>query len=232
TVVHDGQQQQVTTTALTVAQLFDQLGVTVHADDRVTPALATEVRPGSTIRLVRIENRQVSKVRTVAPPVKRITDSRLSVGRTVVVQPGHAGSERVTWTAVYINGRLSAREKPAVTTLQPAGTRVLRVGTGVPAEATPAQAQAYARSLLPSYGWGDDQMSCLITMWNHESGWNLHAENPSGAYGIPQALPGDKMGPGWDSDAGVQIRWGLGYIKSRYGSPCAAWSFWQQGSWY
>jgi len=70
-------------------------------------------------------------------------------------------------------------------------------------------------------------------MWNHESSWNVHAENPSsGAYGIPQALPGDKMGPGWQNSAAVQIRWGLRYIAERYSTPCGAWSFWQQGSWY
>jgi hypothetical protein len=99
-------------------------------------------------------------------------------------------------------------------------------------EPSAGTAKAYAKSQLASYGWSADQYDCLVTLWNHESGWRVHAANPSGAYGIPQALPGSKMGPGWQNDATVQIRWGLGYIKSRYGTPCGAWSFWQAHGWY
>jgi hypothetical protein len=101
---------------------------------------------------------------------------------------------------------------------------------------TPGSAKAIAKQLLADRGWGDDQFSCLVTLWNHESGWRVHAANPSGAYGIPQALPGSKMasaGPDWQDNAETQIKWGLGYIKSRYGTPCGAWSSWQaQGGWY
>jgi len=96
--------------------------------------------------------------------------------------------------------------------------------------------KAIARAMLANYGWGDDQFSCLVTMWNHESGWNPHAENPgSGAYGIPQALPGNKLatyGSDWRDNPATQISWGLNYIKTRYNTPCGAWSFWQRGSWY
>lgn len=96
--------------------------------------------------------------------------------------------------------------------------------------------KAIARALMANYGWGDDQFSCLVTMWNHESGWNPHAENPgSGAYGIPQSLPGSKMakyGSDWQTNPATQISWGLNYIKTRYNTPCGAWSFWQRGSWY
>jgi uncharacterized protein YabE (DUF348 family) len=236
TVIHDGQRQAITTTASTVDELLDDLDLTVHRADRLSVPTSARVRAGETIRLVRIENKVVTRARRVAPSVRRINDAHLDAGRRVVVRPGAAGLQRDSWVAVYIDGKLSERGKATTTTVRPARTRVVRVGTRVPspaADATPAQLQAYARSLLPSYGWGEDQMSCLITMWNHESSWNPHAENPSsGAYGIPQALPGDKMGPGWNTDAGVQIRWGLSYIKDRYNSPCQAWSFWQQGSWY
>lgn len=93
-----------------------------------------------------------------------------------------------------------------------------------------------ARAMLATYGWGNDQFTCLVTMWDHESGWNPNAENPgSGAFGIPQALPGAKMakyGSDWRTNAATQISWGLDYIKTRYNTPCGAWSFWQRGSWY
>ena len=90
--------------------------------------------------------------------------------------------------------------------------------------------------MLSSYGWGQDQFSCLDSLWNAESGWNVSASNPSsGAYGIPQALPGSKMasaGPDWQTNAATQIRWGLGYIQGLYGSPCGAWGHEQSTGWY
>jgi hypothetical protein len=95
--------------------------------------------------------------------------------------------------------------------------------------------QQIASALLGSFGWSSSEFGCLVSLWNLESGWNVYASNPSGAYGIPQALPGWKMasaGPDWQSNAATQIRWGLGYIKSLYGSPCGAWSHEQASGWY
>jgi hypothetical protein len=101
---------------------------------------------------------------------------------------------------------------------------------------SPGTAQSIAYKLLPSFGFDPKtQFSCLDNIWTRESGWRTTAENASGAYGIPQALPGSKMasaGPNWQTDATTQIDWGLGYIKGRYGSPCGAWSFWQVNGWY
>jgi hypothetical protein len=93
-----------------------------------------------------------------------------------------------------------------------------------------------AKALMPQYGISSSEFGCLDNIWSQESGWNVHAANPtSSAYGIPQALPGSKMasaGPNWEDNAETQIRWGLGYIKGRYGSACAAWSFKQGAGWY
>ena len=93
-----------------------------------------------------------------------------------------------------------------------------------------------ARAMLADFGFGDDQFSCLDSLYMSESGWNIHADNPSSsAYGIPQALPGSKMasaGSDWEHNAATQIKWGLGYIKSSYGTPCGAWSFKQGHNWY
>jgi hypothetical protein len=95
--------------------------------------------------------------------------------------------------------------------------------------------QDIARALLATYGWSDDQFGCLDSLWIRESHWNVHAANPSGAYGIPQALPGSKMasaGPDWQDNPVTQIKWGLGYIQDRYGSPCGAWAHSQGHGWY
>lgn len=96
--------------------------------------------------------------------------------------------------------------------------------------------RAIGCTLLLDAGFSIDQMSCLDPLWDHESGWNELAQNPSsGAYGIPQALPGDKMashGGDWQTNPATQIAWGLDYIEGRYGSPCGAWEFWQANNWY
>lgn len=110
--------------------------------------------------------------------------------------------------------------------------------SNAPAAGTPdpGSAQAIAYQMLQARGMGDDQYSCLVSLWNKESHWNVYAHNKSsGAYGIPQALPGSKMasaGADWQTNAATQITWGLGYISGRYGSPCGAWGHSQSSGWY
>jgi hypothetical protein len=104
------------------------------------------------------------------------------------------------------------------------------------ATAASGSPQQSAEAMLGSFGWSSGQFSCLDPLWEHESGWSVTAANPgSGAYGIPQALPGSRMasaGPDWQTNAATQIKWGLGYIKGTYGSPCAAWAHEQATGWY
>ena len=115
-------------------------------------------------------------------------------------------------------------DAPAAVTVPPAGP------------VDPGSAQAYAKSRMASYGWDDSQYSCLYALWMRESSWNYRASNPySGAYGIPQALPGSKMataGADWATNPETQVDWGLGYISGRYGSPCAAWEHSESIGWY
>ena len=99
-----------------------------------------------------------------------------------------------------------------------------------------ADPRAIAQAMLPQFGFSSDQFSCLDALWEKESGWDPYADNPtSSAYGIPQSLPGSKMasaGADWADNPATQIRWGLGYIRDTYGSPCAAWSQSQANNWY
>ena len=107
------------------------------------------------------------------------------------------------------------------------------------AKGGPRAAQQIALSKMASFGWDPaTQFPCLVDLWNGESGWSWSAANPSsGAYGIPQALPGWKMasaGSDWLTNPATQIQWGMGYIKQVYGSPCATMSKWKARSphWY
>jgi hypothetical protein len=99
----------------------------------------------------------------------------------------------------------------------------------------PGSAQAIAFDMVAARGWGTDQYDCLVALWNRESGWRYNAYNASsGAYGIPQSLPGSKMasaGADWETNPATQITWGLNYI-GRYGNPCGAWAHSESSGWY
>jgi membrane protein involved in colicin uptake len=99
-----------------------------------------------------------------------------------------------------------------------------------------ADHREYARTAAAKRGWGETEFGCLDAIWTQESQWKVGATNPtSGAYGIPQSLPGDKMasaGSDWRTNAHTQIDWGLDYIAGRYKTPCAAWAFKAKTGWY
>lgn len=99
-----------------------------------------------------------------------------------------------------------------------------------------SEVQNYAHNLVLSYGWSEYDFECLVKLWNRESSWNLNAVNKkSGACGIPQSLPCSKMkveGSDYRTNYKTQIRWGLRYIYSRYGSPANAWKHSQRTGWY
>jgi hypothetical protein len=99
-----------------------------------------------------------------------------------------------------------------------------------------ADPREIGRALLAEFGFSADQFGCLDSLYTRESGWDVHADNPSSsAYGIPQSLPGSKMasaGADWEDNPVTQIRWGLGYIQDRYGSPCGAWAHSESNGWY
>jgi hypothetical protein len=134
---------------------------------------------------------------------------------TVAAKPAMANPSQI----------LAAQNSSTSTSTQTTG------GTGVTTTAPPADptaAEQTGKSMLASFGFDTaTQWPCLYDLWQRESGWNVYAENAaSGAYGIPQSLPGDKMasaGSDWQTNAATQIKWGLGYIKGTYGTPCAAW---------
>lgn len=102
---------------------------------------------------------------------------------------------------------------------------------------TKADYQTYAYDLvLNQYLWSESDYQALVNLWERESNWNANAHNKSsGAHGIPQSLPASKMsseGSDYYTNGYTQIRWGLKYIKERYGSPSAAWQHFQNKNWY
>jgi hypothetical protein len=132
----------------------------------------------------------------------------------------------------------AAKKKAADAAAEKARLKKLAAGKGDPDASFPAQpsytvaqVQAMARQIV-----GSGQYACFSNIVSHESGWRYTATNASsGAYGLVQALPGSKMasaGADWRTNPATQIKWGLHYMNSRYGSPCDAWSFWQVNHYY
>jgi hypothetical protein len=144
----------------------------------------------------------------------------------------------VEYTApVVAKPKVTATTQAATSSSASASSSTTSTVTTAPvaAAATPGSAQAVGAQLVAARGWGTDQYNCLVSLWNRESGWNVYASNASGAYGIPQALPGSKMasvGADWQTSAATQITWGLNYIQGRYSTPCGAWAHSESFNWY
>ena len=157
--------------------------------------------------------------------------AELAAARWHATQARAAKQAAAARAAAQATAQATAQAAPATPAPQPTQT------AATPAAPAPSGSpQQIAEAMLGSFGWSSSQFSCLDPLWAHESGWSLTAYNPgSGAYGIPQALPGSRMasaGPDWQTDAATQIRWGLEYIQGTYGSPCAAWDHEQATGWY
>jgi len=166
-VVHDHQTQKVTTTSASVAQLLQELGVTVGPKDRLTPAAATAISPNLLVRVQRVVVRDVVRTVKVDYPVTQRRDSRMYRGDTKVVTAGRQGLARVTWELVYVDGKLTARKIVHRVVTRTPQTQVEKVGTkSPPAAPTPSSS---------GLNW-DGVAQC-------ESGGNWHINTGNGFYG-------------------------------------------------
>lgn len=194
-----------------------------------------------------------SRARLGVPKLRLTLSSTISSspksGKLVAVIAGSAFAVAALIAVVAAPSALAGASAPsarssAVTAAGSAGSmqvlRQVRVVTALaPARSTQSNQQApqqIARKMLRSFGWTWRQFKYLDMLWKAESSWNVSAENPStGAFGIPQAVPGSKMsaaGADWQTNAATQIRWGLGYISAAYGSPRSAWEHEAMYGWY
>lgn len=248
-VTVDGQVHELQTRAETLAAALAEADIDVGFLDEVSapmggePVDATVVRVSETIETV-TEEVPYKTVRTK-------TDS-LYKGTEKVQTRGKAGERTTTKKITRKGEEVLAEEILAEAVSSESVDEVILVGTkdrpapvraapsstsgSAPATLSGGSPRAVAQGMLSSFGWGQDQWSCLDRLWQRESNWNPSAMNrSSGAYGIPQALPGSKMasaGADWRTNPATQIKWGMGYIKGRYGSPCGAWGHSQAKGWY
>lgn len=253
----DGHTYELTTHADTVADALSENGIVVGFEDKVSVDLNSRPTEGLDVTIERVGTHYGTETKSIPfETVKKKTDSLLE-GTTKVETEGEEGSRVIAYTAQYRNGEEVSRTVQTKIVVSEPVDKVVLVGTGTEPEpaaetggdtaaggsepAAPSQSysgaspKAIAQELLAARGWSG-QWSCLNSLWERESGWNPHAQNPSsGAYGIPQALPGSKMasaGSDWRTNPATQITWGLNYIAGRYGGPCGAWGHSQATGWY
>lgn len=256
-VTVDGGTQKITANPeSTYAAAFAEAGIEIGARDEVSVSLADTVTTAP-VTIVRVTTATVTEEHTTDFDTERVEDPNLPEGEEKVETEGVPGRGTRSYQVTYRDGEESGRVILVETEANQPVTEVIRVGTkpaaaqvvaedgtdrapvAPPPVAAPVpagSARQIAQGMLSSYGWGMDQWSCLDALWERESNWNHTAANPSsGAYGIPQALPGSKMasaGADWRTNPATQIAWGLGYIQGRYGSPCGAWGHSQARGWY
>lgn len=221
------------TQATTVADMLKEKNVTLGPNDGVSTSLNAGIVKGMTVQVWRNGVQTVTQEEAVAMPVETVKDHDRSRGFREVRTVGKPGKKQVTYEINMQNGiEVSRKVIQSVTTLEPVKQVEVVGAKGCGNDA--AANRILGKRLMLEYGFAEDQWQYLDKLWSHESGWIECKANyaGSGAYGIPQALPGSKMGPGWQEDPEVQIRWGLGYIKGRYGNPQGAYNHWRAKNWY
>lgn len=257
-VTVDGDTYELTSNAETVADALTENGIVVGFEDKVSVDLNSRPTEDLDITIERVGTHYGTETESMPfETTKKKTDA-LPEGTTEVDTEGEKGSRVIAYTAEYRDGEEVSRTVQTEIVVSEAVDEVVLVGTGTQPESEPAtetsddsssesapeapapeqsgsSPKTIAQELLASRGWSG-QWSCLNSLWERESGWNPQAQNPSsGAYGIPQSLPGSKMasaGSDWQTNPATQITWGLNYIAGRYGGPCGAWSHSQATGWY
>lgn len=238
----DGSVHDVTTTASTVRESLRELQVVLGEYDRVSVPLDAAAVDGLVVKIDRVAGVTLSGESAQPYQTVQEEDSDLARGQEIVSVEGREGRAVVTYVSYQVGGVEIGRKVLAESVVTAAVDQVVRVGTSDgpdPADVPtvePGTARAIALEMVLARGWDQSEFACLDELWSHESGWRVNASNSSsGAYGIPQALPGSKMASvadDWQTNPATQITWGLGYVEGRYGTPCGAWGFFQSHNWY
>lgn len=224
------------THATDIADLLSEQKIKLDAADELSLAKDIKITEGLSLAVNRVGREVVTVDEEINFPEEIIKDADKETSYKEVKTPGVKGKKTVTYEVIKHNGQEVSRVAQNEIILSEPTKQVTIVGSKSKIPSAPSNVAgnvALGKELAAARGWGDgDQWNCLYNLWQRESGWRSEAHNPSGAHGIPQALPGSKMGAGWESDPVVQINWGLGYIAGRYGTPCNAYNIQLSKGWY
>lgn len=264
TVTADGETSDITAAmGDTVAGALTKAGIELGERDEVSVPLNSRIEGPTAISIVRVTAESEIETYEIDYETERKDDPTLDKGTERVQTEGKKGEGSRTFEVLYRDGEEVSRALALETRTSEPVDEVILVGTkeevvyaapapsqnqsrsssssssAAPAPApnvTPGTSRAIAADMVAARGWPSSEFSCLDKLWQRESNWNHLARNPSsGAYGIPQALPGNKMasaGADWQTNPATQISWGLSYISGRYGTPCGALNHSYARGWY
>ena len=219
--------------------------VAAGSPTKAPTAQAPQVKVVSGVGAVRM----VSRVKQFKLANKIVHSAQVERGTKILRSKGINGKVRYVYRVRILKGKTIARTLVAKKVVTKARAAVYIVGTGKPVKLTIDAKAAAGKTGTPEgnmkfaqvyisqkYNWNQTQYGCLVALWNRESHWNHVARNrSSGAYGIPQAMPGDKMskfGDDWQTNPVTQIKWGVNYIDKRYDTPCGALAHSDSTGWY
>jgi resuscitation-promoting factor RpfB len=238
-VVADGHATVAPDGSIGVDAVLDQQGVVLGEHDRVSVTHDAAADPAVSVVVQRVAVADVPTVTPIPFETSVQADPNLYEDEAPrVAQEGADGARTVVERVTTVDGVEESRELVSDgVTAEPVAKVVTQGAKKRPTgAAAAADAKEIARGLVAARGWGADQFQCLDRLWTKESKWDPSATNPSsGAYGIPQSLPGSKMasaGADWRTNPATQVTWGLNYIAGSYGTPCAAWGHSQAKNWY
>ena len=246
----------LTTSAVATAAVLLTGGITAAANSDEQPlpyvdvaALEIDATSTNEIRNFVVSTEVITVEEELAFTSTIIEDATIAIGTEITKREGEVGKVEVAFQVKLVDDKEVIRTEVARTVItEPVQEQIIR-GTGDPKsfaiaikvaeQETGSRAgnKEYAKLWInQENGWSENQFACLEILWFRESNWNHKATNPtSGAYGIPQSLPGNKMatfGDDWRTNPATQIKWGADYIEERYGTPCQALDFFYNKNWY
>ncbi|MDO5721487.1 MAG: ubiquitin-like domain-containing protein [Actinomycetaceae bacterium] len=256
-VLADGKTQRTEVkNRFNIEAILQSTGTQVSPIDRVT--LTTSDSGELQVEVTRVKRGITTENLPVKFKTVKKESDEVAKGKEKVETKGEDGNEQVSTYREIVGEETVVEIETARTQTKAPVDEVILVGTADPEELaqkrraegilvdengepipsvyTGDDPRAIAQTMVAQRGWSEAEFQCLVQLWQRESGWNPYAMNPSsGAYGIPQSLPGEKMasaGADWRTNPATQIAWGLGYIEARYGTPCAAWGHSNSVGWY
>ena len=239
-VVRDGAMEKyIMSASYDAMAVAKEAGVTVYDGDEIALVPNTdflEAGAATIYEVTRNGGRTVTEDVEIPFGEETVEDAEMDAGKTEVRQLGEVGTKRISYNVYYVDNVEVTREVASEEVVREPVTRVTAVGTKREAPIVPAVAvTGTCADWIRAAGVAEADVAAALDLINHESGCRPNATNAySGAYGIPQALPGSKMasaGADWQTNPVTQIRWMAGYVN-RYGGWQGALNFWYAHGWY
>lgn len=220
-----GVDYELRTHAQTVAELLEEKGVNL-ADASVFPDTDTQLSEDEAVFVTDPDKEIVMEEEEITPEQEFVDDYGLLIGQTEVRDEGRPGRRVV----IYEIAEDGSREVLQQVTVRQPTTQVVARGRQAP------QVVGDRADIMRQAGISDGDLFYVDRIIQYESNWNVTARNASsGAYGLCQSLPGNKMasaGSDWETNPVTQIRWCDSYAQQRYGGWDNAFDFWQRNRWW